>query len=94
MNMTEKLLNILLREMIEEEKMNLRENLTVCLCAYTKELNPNELDMSKTFISNVDDNRYYVSVTTKKGIRMTIPLNKRFFKDDRVRSLIVGFHNF
>ena len=89
--MIEKLLDILLTEMIEEEKQSVRDNLTYCLCTHSVEMNPNEIDSTKTYLKSEDDNRYYVGITTKRGVDLVVPLNKRYFRDGRIKSLKCSF---
>ena len=88
MTKIQELLNILLREMIEIEKQSIREELTHCLCAYSvRDINPNEIDSTKTFVKSMDNNRYYIGVTTKKGMHLIVPLNKRHFNDHRINKI-------
>lgn len=88
MTKLKRLLNILLNEIISEEKKSVRENLTYCLCTHSiSGVNPNEIDADKTYIKSQDDKRYYVSVTMKNGTKLTVPLEKRYARDGRYSKL-------
>lgn len=77
MTMLERLLDILLREMIDEEKINLTHSL--CMNSLTC-VGYDELEPSKTNIKSEDGERYYVNVTMKNGTEMTVPLKKRYYR--------------
>lgn len=88
MNAWQKLLYCLIKEETIFEEKKLRNDVTYCLCAHSlKGFNPNEIDQSKLHVKCYDTNRYYIGVTTKRGTEMTVPLDKRHFKDERILKL-------
>lgn len=91
MNAWQKLLYCLLKEETISEEKKLRDNVTHCLCTHSlKGFNPNEIDQRKIHVKCYDKDRYYIGVTTKRGMEMTVPLDKRHFKDERILRLDTG----
>ena len=84
MNMLQRLLSILLTEMIDDEKQKTRESLTKCLLIHSlRDVKEEEIDMTKTQISSMDENRAYVDITMKNGTKLIVPLNKEHLKSKR-----------
>lgn len=91
MNAWQKLLYCLLKEQTISEEKKIRNDVTYCLCAHSlKGFNPNEIDQEKLHVKCYDNSRYYVGVTTKRGTEMTVPLDKKYFKDERILKLGSG----
>lgn len=77
--MLQELVDILLTEMISSEKQLVRDSIISRICVHSlRDVNPNELDTTKLSLKCEDTNRYYFNVTMKKGIVLTVPLDKRY----------------
>lgn len=88
MNYWQKLLYCLFKEMNISEENKIRDNVTHCLCMHSlKGFKPNDIDKKKLHVKCYDKDRYYIGVTTKRGTEMTVPLDKRYFKDERILKL-------
>lgn len=87
----QKLLHYMLKEIIVKDEQKNRDTVTYALCMHTlKDVNPNEIDTTKTTLKCHDDKRWYIGVTTKNGVEMIAPLNKKYASENIVLKMGVA----
>ena len=71
------LVDIMLEDIIKESRDNARERITYCMCTRClRGVVPEDFDPAKTRVVSNDKERFYVGMSFKNGVGITVPIKK------------------